>query len=342
MKDSRLAHWTVNLMSRHERLLSNGRTPEASIPLGRLSFQQAAELQRLGETGPSTYFRDGNRLLLWGSDETKYEAHLAGDVRLAEFWSGSWRTNVFGTVVVRLRMSDAPSSPIRTPSFMPKATMQFVKLRQYRSRRSEHIVNVVPVGHHSNGQDGCPLENQVRSVDECEPGIEFDMANPEINRDDGSFSTNYSQIGYSYRWTVTRDGEPLHEITVGTILEQHLSLSDDLWRRYGVTRLLGSIGYAREYDGVLGRMELRYRLQRIFGIDTSIIGVDDDPKRLVHILEGSLSFQKWPHWSLFGRYYNGRDYYNINFEQEITRAEFGVAFSWEAFGRTALTDVVTR
>ena len=60
--------------------------------------------------------------------------------------------------MVKIRMFiNETSSPVRTPSYMPKVTGQlfFFKLRQTRV----HLWSILgTVGHHSNGQAGCLFE----------------------------------------------------------------------------------------------------------------------------------------------------------------------------------------
>ena len=34
-------------------------------------------------------------------------------------------------------------------------------------------------------------------------------------------------------------------------------------------------------------------------------------------------------WGLYGRVYQGRDYYNIHFEEEVSRFEGGFTFTWQ-------------
>ena len=44
-------------------------------------------------------------------------------------------------------------------------------------------------------------------------------------------------------------------------------------------------------------------------------------------------FKRRPDFGFYTRYYDGEDYYNINFEQKLTRFEFGATFSWESILR---------
>ena len=118
----------------------------------------------------------------------RFEAVLGGDLLLWDHddWHG-WRVNVYGGTLLRLRMSKRRSSPVSTPSFEPKATMQFIRLwKTSNSSASAWILNVVPWAHHSNGQEGCALMRQTRmllkggDLGDCVPDEDFDPTNPEI------------------------------------------------------------------------------------------------------------------------------------------------------------------
>ena len=77
-------------------------------------------------------------------------------------------------------MFDEDSNPVRTPSYMPKGTIQLAWLKNLSARNADDdqflrgpiemwLVNAIPFGHHSNGQNGCLFSGQVRIDGECEP-----------------------------------------------------------------------------------------------------------------------------------------------------------------------------
>ena len=61
------------------------------------------------------------------------------------------------------------------------------------------LVNVIPFGHHSNGQNGCLFIGQTRVAGECEPRKAGGDGPEDINVENGSFSTNYLRFGLEYR-----------------------------------------------------------------------------------------------------------------------------------------------
>ena len=289
-------------------------------------------------------FVDTNRLAL-GQGDTRLEATIGNDLHLlktprffglADFLG--LRTDVYGSALVRLRMSNRRSSPIRTPSFEPRASVQFSKSWS----TSALILDIVPLGHHSNGQEECALKRQVRKLDEnnmlgeCidDPG-NSDPMNSELNLKNGSFSTNYTRIGAYYRKHNNSDQcDCKHtELTAGLEFERHYvdsalpgDLSEELSRRYGRKRTSFNIRYRQ------GRVEARYWFQRIAGIrvatEDQCAGCEKPVAPKAHIAEAVIYLDREREVGTYTRYYNGRDYYNINFEQDLERIEIGFVFDW--------------
>src|SRR6185503_11185980 len=85
-----------------------------------------------------------------------------------------WGWNVSASPMVRLRMFRQTSAPVRTPSYMPKGVIQFARFKNLStaSRASERfrgpvsmwLIDIIPFGHHSNGQDGCMFTDRRRAV----------------------------------------------------------------------------------------------------------------------------------------------------------------------------------
>src|SRR5436189_3467039 len=83
-----------------------------------------------------------------------------------------WGRQLSATPMVRLRVFNEESSPVRTPSYMPKATVQIARFRNRSAADASDedefskgpvemwLVDVIPFGHHSNGQNGCLFTSQ--------------------------------------------------------------------------------------------------------------------------------------------------------------------------------------
>jgi len=120
-----------------------------------------------------------------------------------------WGWQLSATPMVRLRVFNEESSPVRTPSYMPKATVQIARFRNRSAADASDedefskgpvemwLVDVIPFGHHSNGQKGCLFTSQSRDA----AGVCVESARPQaraINTTDGSFSTNYVEAMVRY------------------------------------------------------------------------------------------------------------------------------------------------
>ncbi len=113
----------------------------------------------------------------------------------------AWSIVAVPMVKLRLFFND-PSAPVRTPSYMPKGTGQMFFF-DLHDTHSDLIALLGTVGHHSNGQDGCLYAFQHPPDDDpnanCQPTPPLDRTHVEVNRKDGSFSTNYLLFGARYR-----------------------------------------------------------------------------------------------------------------------------------------------
>ena len=186
-----------------------------------------------------------------------------------EMKSAAWGWQVSTTPMVRLRMFDETSSPVRTPSYMPKGTFQLARFknltratdidsREFNEGPIEMwLLDTIPFGHHSNGQDGCLFVGEVRNTDEeC---VSLAPDEPRVvNKKDGSFSTNYIEATLHYgRMRLDSDGQPAgyfatrSEWRVGLGMQFNPegyiggSIKPELSELYGPTRVLFSASAAR-------------------------------------------------------------------------------------------------
>ena len=133
---------------------------------------------------------------------------------------GAWGYQVSTTPMVKLRMFDQTSNPVRTPSYMPKGTFQLVRFQNVSKSTDPDsdefnegpiamwLIDTIPFGHHSNGQDGCLFTSEVRNAEgEC---VAVGLSPTRIvNKENGSFSTNYIEATVHYgRMYLDSDGVP--------------------------------------------------------------------------------------------------------------------------------------
>jgi hypothetical protein len=253
--------------------------------------------------------------------------------------------SIVGVPMVRLRMFiNDTSAPVRTPSFMPKGTFQNFWFKLGINDRLNVLNAQVTIGHHSNGQDGCLYVGQTRDENQadrpCTPEVPVDRSFRTLNRDDGSFSTNYMQFGFRFRNVVldpptiltdgSRDRTSNRDTTIGMDVEINprgflggAGISDDLRARYGGNRLsvLGGLGWRKGCQ----RLETKGFIKHIFGT-----GED------VPAWAGSIELQCLlgsTNWGPFVRYFAGQDYYNLAFQDDTSRLMIGMSYSQEGFLR---------
>ncbi len=249
-------------------------------------------------------------------------------------WRFAW--SVSGVPMVKIRMFiNETSSPVRTPSYMPKVTGQLFLFHLHPRR--VHLWSVMgTVGHHSNGQAGCLFETSFRDEnDECTPPVEGVSAATRINKENGSFSTNYLQLGGRYRWirlesraaaAAVRESDM--DVTVGLDLEvnpESFGIDPDLRSIYGGTRITASFAAAKRRVGFCERLEGKGSFKFIHDHPSTVPAV-------AQTYEGTCLFRETG-WGLFGRYYQGQDYYNLGFLDDVKRFQFGVTYSQEGFLR---------
>jgi hypothetical protein len=261
---------------------------------------------------------------------------------------GAWGYQVSTTPMVRLRMFDQTSSPVRTPSYMPKGTFQLARFQNMSKSTDPDsdefnegpvamwLIDTIPFGHHSNGQDGCLFTSEVRNEKgEC---VEIALSPAKrVNKKDGSFSTNYIEAMTFYgRMYLDSEGAADGEFAtrwewrggVGIQLnpEGYVggSIKPELAKLYGPTRILFGAMAARREMWRCGRSAAEVRLQYITDPPPGI-------PALITQAEGACFPRGWGGAGLFVRIYHGQDYYNLGFADKITRVQFGVTLQRDQF-----------
>jgi hypothetical protein len=309
---------------------------------------------------------DGSYLFQHTAGDLVFEAQIAPDVRITDNFGQAldrvlskgkprvFAYSFFGTFLVRLRMFDEVSDPVRTPSYMPKATLQLAWLKNLSTADPEKdqaafvkgpvemwLVNAIPFGHHSNGQNGCLFVGQVRTDEECAPLPPADAGPDDVNVENGSFSTNYIRVGLEYRRLYADGDDPKddraitrREWGVGGSIELNPSgyvggaLGDELRPLYGPTR------FQVTADVIGGNVRIPLWPGRgvncgrawTNGAVTFISGAAESVDEVATAIEAACLPARWGGAGLFVRYYRGQDYYNASFLQNINRLQFGVTF----------------
>ena len=272
---------------------------------------------------------------------------------LMEAKPARWGYQISATPMVRLRMFDQTSNPVRTPSYMPKATVQFARFRNVspatdadseefnRGPIEMWLVDTIPFGHHSNGQDGCLFTSQARNADgDCI--VVAPTPEPIVNKKDGSFSTNYIQATVHYgrlyldRVAGQEDLATRWEWRIGGGVQVNPegyvggSIKPELSELYGPTRLLFSASTAHRDAWRCGRLAGEAQFQYM-------TTPPPDVMNLITQLEGACHPRNWGGAGVFVRFYHGQDYYNLGFAESITRVMFGMTLQKESFLRIPLS-----
>lgn len=275
-----------------------------------------------GHLAPHLFFRQG----LYQNAGKIYEAPNYA----ARSWSLSF------TPLVRLRMFSTRSNPVRTPSFMPKFTVQlfWASLIDPSQRLDSPIrivaLNAIPWGHHSNGQEGCLYTDQTMDASgNCIDGVVSPGTPRTTNKLNGSFSTNYFRVWGSYR---------------------HLRVDEDLRADEMCTFSLGYEGNPQPFGPgtIADEQKALYPTQRVYsaidaswrtfqqrwarGRTTGTVQVEYLRKVAPHLSpwtftgELSHSLDRLGGWGVFLRYYRGMDYYNLGFLDDTRYVHVGLVF----------------
>ena len=259
-----------------------------------------------------------------------------------------WGYQLSTTPLVKLRMFDETSNPVRTPSYMPKITFQLARLRNVSASNDSDsdefnagpigmwLLDVIPFGHHSNGQNGCLFTSEVRN-DEGECVELVPTTTKTVNKENGSFSTNYIEVtGHYGRMYLDSVGAAAQEFATrwewragaGVQLnpEGYIggSIKPATAELYGPTRLLFAAMAARREAWRCGRAAADVRLQYITDAPSGL-------PSLISQAEGACFPKGWGGAGVFVRIYHGQDYYNLGFTESITRFQFGITLQRDQF-----------
>ena len=251
------------------------------------------------------------------ASEVSYDPSLILETKIvphAFFRSSGGRFGVELTPKFVVRIFDDESTPVRSPSYMPRATVYVARDVEWNlASEQPGTFYSIRVGHHSNGEDG-----------------DF-YADGRIDVDEGSFSTNYVEVGMHR--ILPELGLPLvgPSITIlGASLEQHMwfGQTEELDGQFSDTRLHlhldsyrsddeGSVNFSAQLSYLFGEL----RGEPYFGHERFVI---DTQVQL-----------RTPWFTTAGFYlgmYAGADYYNMRFRRYLLVPRFGLAFDFATWG----------
>jgi len=274
------------------------------------------------------------------------EAHVGPHVPLAGWadhadplrtWSNQLR--LLFTFQSDFRMTTASSAPVVTPSYHAQFRLQWLRRHVFTSSEISRAppfrdlrwgLTMDLFSHHSNGQDGCTFFDASGACASRGEGA------TRLNEKNGSFGTNYLGISGHVRHSWGASYSQQKSSLLGSAgLQYHHGvpfggLSDT--REDGLLKLWGRVHAFVEAEARYGVEEpclpsgysyFRFRSDIASGgTDPLLPSVrarpDTETWELGYISRGLKGF------GLFARVVTGREYYNIEFTQSVTRLQFGV------------------
>ncbi len=257
-----------------------------------------------------------------------------------------WNMLASASMIVNLRQTHENSAPVRTPSYMPRVRATFVHTNGTLSEGGvapsllssrQWIVEVTPIGHYSNGQDGCLFVGQDSTKDCTFPAPVADSA-LVVNRINGSFSSHYIEGALARRWLRWND-QPFDNGRRGaaSVATAFLRVRDyklysglgggmeqDLRRLYGTRRVRAGAEYQKETTaGPDGPWWLGAWIEK------SNSHAPKDITRWRWSAEFGKTFDAAGGTGLFARWYYGHDDYNLGFLQKINVLQVGITLGGE-------------
>jgi hypothetical protein len=246
-----------------------------------------------------------------------FEGNLAPYFMLSLNRNKKWGIELSPRIIIR--MYNSKSFPIRTPSFMPKATF-FYHLVDNKNKNKD-LFAYLSWMHHSNGQDGSF----------------YNTDSITVNTQSGNFSTNWISSGiYISRPTGIAYTTNDYKIYAAYNYKQEIGLDDsygqlrfyfDLQTNLNLSKILGFNGKTFNNSNNTLRQFIHMGWIADELDDTKIV----DRKRLM--VQYTLAFK--PSFlndaTLFVQYDYGQDYYNIYYNRELNVVRFGIASSASIF-----------
>ena len=217
-----------------------------------------------------------------------------------------------------IRMIDQYSHPVRTPSYMPKATAYY---RIKGQSIGKETIPFLTFGHHSNGQDGAFYYTDSLAAN----------GDSIINKVNGSFAFNYFAGGVMLLGTDNKTFNPMTKakFSVQYCLIRQLTLKDIYGKVRFTADLESDFAISKERPDFFSQQKSRSKIissMQAGWIAGSMLTAESlDLDRL--IFSWTLAYQPalFSDFALFARYYYGQDYYNINFDRTISLVQFGLS-----------------
>jgi outer membrane phospholipase A len=202
-------------------------------------------------------------------------------------------------------MFNEASYPIRTPSYIPQISFYYLANKK---EALDYLVLFGKIAHHSNGQEG-----------------DFYNADNTINLQSGSFATNFLEFGF----LKTSYSNKLKAIkTIKSSIELHPKewMLQEMRGQYSGLRWHNSFTSfkfpLKEDDNGKAKFSLKAETTLMLDNFNNLDFFD------INRLNASFTFYYHPKFladiGLFVQLYHGYDYYNINYQHQMSIIRFGL------------------
>ena len=323
----------------------------SSIVIAQKNFNDYAQFYPIGEDPTirymSSYVKQEN-ILFEANPTVRYSVYnnvmrgLMEEYKHTQAWYVSFRP--------QLRMYNENSFPIKTPSykmFLGTQHLFRIKTNKVSAKIQEFVGFSFETGHYSNGQEGCAFStlyaDESKECDSIYKAITSSSNLSEmLNRKNGNFSTNLSELILNYRWyRLDKNNEPkeMHSVNAGYTLYHKRAFglvnfggySDQDIKIFGQNRF--SIGY--EYmevfkDGEGVRISFKQNVEFIQGAHKQVNPIRTETIFTVYPFVNYKKFIVRPiAIGLFISYVYGHDNYNYRLVDSGHQITCGI--SWTQF-----------
>lgn len=270
----------------------------------------------------------------------------------------SWSTGVTWVLtpmfVIRqvAKKTDA-SLPVRTPSFMPKLSAQFLAARRIGESLGDAAAPLTAMvigvdgtfGHYSNGQAGCFRANLVRESNasgDCVPDPSAGPGSDTLNTVDGSFSTWYLRAQAHLRFAHYKGDLPFVTFTLNAGTDWHPAflqpiggMDTALAAVYGRVRPFGGVEITRRSEWACPPVAILAWLPCGVGrvrLGTNLEYLPTRPPGIAPVAttsELAWTFSRYAGIGALVRLHTGQDYYNIALGHELNVLQFGFVVDLE-------------
>lgn len=281
-------------------------------------WAQEDKLMNLSPVSTFNMFRESSYISVLGGagniEPLIFEADIIPYYMLSINRNAKWGIELSPRII--LRMYNKDSYPVRTPSYMPRATF-FYQVAGANDAKKDWI-SYFSWYHHSNGQDGAF----------------YNTDSVSINCLNGSFSTNFLELGLFFSEPDKKRSFIMnyHKLSVSYAY----SLDDEIKSRYGRLRFLFDNQSSFDLSGMLrifnqncsNQMHKPYLIQGLrigwlAGQMNHTNTFDWNRLNVRYTLSYKPSFLN--DINFFVQYYYGQDYYNIYFYRNLHVFRFGIA-----------------